>query len=131
MSSEQEVDYPEWAICPLTHDVMRDPLMDKNGLTYEREAIAEWLLRGNATCPLTRKPLSYHMLIPNVALRLKIEQWKREHDIEVEPLSWSHKNVALMMMMKDDDPPMSHRPSPSRRGRMARFRVGSRRTERM
>ena len=95
--SQSEIEYPDWAICPLTLEVMKDPLMDKNGLTYEREAIVEWLRRGNSTCPLTRKTLSYSMLVPNAALRLKIEQWKRVNNIPVEPLNKPAKDLSFVM----------------------------------
>jgi hypothetical protein len=79
---EEEDEQPDPSfICPLTLEVMRDPLMDRKGLNFERHAIVEWLNRGNATCPLTREPLSYSKLVPNAALRLKIEQWKKDHNI--------------------------------------------------
>lgn len=79
---EEEEEQPDPSfICPLTLEVMRDPLMDRKGLNFERHAIVEWLNRGNATCPLTREPLSYSKLVPNAALRLKIEQWKKDHSI--------------------------------------------------
>ena len=78
---------PSNFICPLTLEIMSDPLMTcKNHLNFERSAIVEWLNRGNTTCPLTREPLSYSKLVPNAALRLQIEQWKRDHGIPVERL---------------------------------------------
>lgn len=36
---------------------MRDPVMDNEGVTYERDAIVEWLKRSPVS-PVTRKPLS-------------------------------------------------------------------------
>ena len=75
---------PEAFICPLTLEVMEDPLMDRRGMNFERRAIVEWLGRGNTTCPLTREPLKYSNLIPNSQLRLRIEQWKRNQGIEVK-----------------------------------------------
>jgi hypothetical protein len=76
-------EFPDWAICPLTLEVMNDPLMNRDGLNYERKAILEWLNRGHTTCPLTRKPLSYHLLAPNAQLKLRINNWKRQHNLPV------------------------------------------------
>ena len=47
--------------------------MDPEGNTYEKSAIMAWL-KQNSTSPLTRKPLTADMLIPNRALRDLIEQ---------------------------------------------------------
>lgn len=77
---EDQVDIPDWALCPLTLEIMDDPLMDRDGLNYERKAIVEWLNRGHTTCPLTRKPLSYRMLAPNAQLKLRIDHWRRQHN---------------------------------------------------
>lgn len=75
-----ELDIPDWAMCPLTLEIMNDPLMDRDGLNYERKAIVEWLNRGHSTCPLTRKPLSYRMLAPNAQLKLRLDNWRLQHN---------------------------------------------------
>jgi hypothetical protein len=74
---------PEYFICPLTLEVMEDPLMDRRGNNFEHKAIVEWLNRGKKTCPLTREPLAYSKLISNVPLRMRIERWKKDHGINV------------------------------------------------
>ena len=86
-------EYPEWAICPITLELMKDPIMDIHGNNFERAAIVEWLDRGNTSCPLTRRPISYFNLAPNTALRMKIEQWKRSKNIPVEPLTKKTKQI--------------------------------------
>eukprot|EP00538_Stauroneis_constricta_P002648 CAMPEP_0119562122 /NCGR_PEP_ID=MMETSP1352-20130426/19537_1 /TAXON_ID=265584 /ORGANISM="Stauroneis constricta, Strain CCMP1120" /LENGTH=285 /DNA_ID=CAMNT_0007610469 /DNA_START=384 /DNA_END=1241 /DNA_ORIENTATION=- len=75
---------PEEFKCGITLEIMSDPLMNRDGINYEREAIMEWLNRGNDSCPLTRRPLSYSKLVPNAQLRLKIDQWKLQHGMPVE-----------------------------------------------
>ncbi|CAM9747123.1 unnamed protein product [Chrysoparadoxa australica] len=57
----------------LFSQVMRDPVSDAEGNTYERAAIIEWLA-SHATSPITRSPLSADELVPNRALREAIEQ---------------------------------------------------------
>jgi hypothetical protein len=55
--------------CPISSDIMRDPVMCTDGHTYERVAITEWV-KHKATSPLTNQPLERPvMLIPNYALR--------------------------------------------------------------
>lgn len=58
--------------CPITNQLMRDPVIGSDGYTYERSAIVEWLQR-NPTSPITREPMSIRNLKPNRALRDVIE----------------------------------------------------------
>ncbi len=59
--------------CPLTMEVMRDPVMAADGQTYEREEIEKWFAKGNKTSPLTGAELLSTVLMPNIALRKAIE----------------------------------------------------------
>ncbi len=59
-------------ICPISHQIMIDPVMTSDGQTYEREVITQWLLTSQ-TSPLTNAPLANTTLIPNIALRNIIE----------------------------------------------------------
>lgn len=54
--------------CPITFELMRDPVIDREGNSYEREAIEEWL-RARGVSPITRNPLAVADLAPNRALR--------------------------------------------------------------
>jgi hypothetical protein len=54
-------------ICPITQDVMREPVIDREGNTYEKSAILEWLKSTN-TSPITRNVISALELVPNRAL---------------------------------------------------------------
>ncbi|XP_057997034.1 U-box domain-containing protein 24 isoform X2 [Hevea brasiliensis] len=62
--------------CPITRDVMVDPVETSSGQTFERSAIEKWLADGNKLCPLTMTPLSTSILRPNKTLRQSIEEWK-------------------------------------------------------
>lgn len=59
--------------CPITYQLMIDPVMDPEGYTYEREAIVNWL-RSKSESPFTRNPLHIDQLIPNRALKSAIDQ---------------------------------------------------------
>lgn len=61
--------------CPITREVMTDPVETPSGHTFERCAIEKWLAEGNL-CPMTSTPLNITMLRPNKTLRQSIEEWK-------------------------------------------------------
>ena len=52
---------------------MHYPVMDREGNSYERTAIKEWL-RTHTTSPLSRKPLSADHLVENRVLRNAIDE---------------------------------------------------------
>jgi Mg-chelatase subunit ChlD len=60
--------------CPITQEVMKDPVIGPDGVTYERTAIEAWFAAGNATSPLTRQPMTGRQLVSNLALRGAIEE---------------------------------------------------------
>ena len=61
--------------CPITFELMREPLMTRSGLSFERTAILDWLHEHNGTCPMTRTPLTVGDLVPNRRLQLLIREW--------------------------------------------------------
>jgi hypothetical protein len=60
--------------CPLTMEVMRDPVFTADGQTYERTEIEKWFALGNRTSPLTGEALPSTSLLPNIALRQVIRE---------------------------------------------------------
>jgi len=61
--------------CPITHELMVDPVIDPDGNSYERKAIEDWL-RQNGTSPITRTNLSAADLRPNRALKQAIDEYR-------------------------------------------------------
>jgi len=68
MSEDLPRECPEFLVCPITGDLMRDPVATVDGQTYDRPAIARWLNDHN-TSPLTGLPLPSKQLTTNFALR--------------------------------------------------------------
>uniref|UniRef100_A0A5B6Z4L3 RING-type E3 ubiquitin transferase n=1 Tax=Davidia involucrata TaxID=16924 RepID=A0A5B6Z4L3_DAVIN len=62
--------------CPITREVMVDPVETSSGHTFERSAIEKWFADGSNLCPLTMTPLDTSILRPNKTLRQSIEEWK-------------------------------------------------------
>ncbi|XP_058091352.1 U-box domain-containing protein 26 [Magnolia sinica] len=61
--------------CPISLELMCDPVTVSTGQTYDRASIESWVATGNTTCPVTRVPLSDFTLIPNHTLRRLIQEW--------------------------------------------------------
>ena len=59
---------PDDFICPITAEIMTNPVSTSDGFTYERAAITEWL-RTKDTSPKTGATLESKMLIPNHLVR--------------------------------------------------------------
>jgi hypothetical protein len=65
---------PSLFLCPLTHEVMEDPVVAQDGYTYERAMISQWQAR-SCRSPMTNQPMG-RALLPNHALRSSIQEWQ-------------------------------------------------------
>lgn len=66
-------------MCPLSLELMDDPVMTPTGNTYERAMIERHLDVNGKFDPLTRAPLTKEELYPNRALKLLMETMLSEH----------------------------------------------------
>ncbi|EFJ35074.1 hypothetical protein SELMODRAFT_165881 [Selaginella moellendorffii] len=80
-SAEEEPLQPfESFVCPLTKQIMKDPVMIQSELTYERSAIERWFKTcaeegRSVTCPATGVLLASTEMRSNIMLRHTIEEW--------------------------------------------------------
>lgn len=59
--------------CPITKDLMSDPVvLISDGYTYERAAITKWLEQ-NETSPITEAALQHKDMVPNLTMRSAIQ----------------------------------------------------------
>ncbi|CAN6182145.1 unnamed protein product [Urochloa humidicola] len=65
---------PEALQCPITLDLMTDPVTVSTGQTYDRASITRWIRAGCRTCPVTGERLRTADVVPNAALRGIIER---------------------------------------------------------
>ena len=68
-------DPPPSFLCPISQELMLDPVTCTDGHSYDRRNIVTWLAENN-TSPATGLPLSSRVLIPNIALRNAIDEWE-------------------------------------------------------
>lgn len=86
---------PSSFFCPITHEVMRDPVTTCDGQSYEHSAIRHWLAKSkHHLSPLTGDMLESNVLVRNHALRNAIGEFERarpdlfpaSRDADGEPL---------------------------------------------
>ncbi|KAH0764312.1 hypothetical protein KY285_000183 [Solanum tuberosum] len=85
----EEIQVPPYFICPISLEMMKDPVTISTGITYDRENIEKWIFSAkNNTCPATKQSLTCIELTPNVTLRRFIQSWctiNASHGIERFP----------------------------------------------
>tara|TARA_Y100000389_G_scaffold148109_2_gene147157 strand:- start:3415 stop:3855 length:441 start_codon:yes stop_codon:yes gene_type:complete len=60
--------------CPIGHEMMIDPVIAEDGITYERKNIEHWFTY-SLTSPITRQNINSHLL-PNLAIKQLINSSK-------------------------------------------------------
>lgn len=65
---------PDEYLCPITRQIMTDPVIAADGFSYERTSIQSWLRTGNHTSPMTNAPLAHTNLTPNRSLKQIIQR---------------------------------------------------------
>ncbi|CAH8359913.1 unnamed protein product [Eruca vesicaria subsp. sativa] len=72
---EEEIEIPNYFICPISLEIMKDPVTTVSGITYDRQSIVQWLEKV-PSCPVTKQPLPVDSdLTPNHMLRRLIQHW--------------------------------------------------------
>ncbi|EOY04489.1 ARM repeat superfamily protein, putative [Theobroma cacao] len=89
--SMSDISIPADFRCPISLELMRDPVVVASGQTYDRESINQWIESGHNTCPKTGQTLAHISLIPNRALRNLIAMWCREQRIPFETAGSNEK----------------------------------------
>ncbi|XP_068661755.1 U-box domain-containing protein 21-like [Aristolochia californica] len=75
ISPAAELTTPTHFRCPISLDLMKDPVTLCTGITYDRQSIETWLDSGNNTCPVTNQVLKSFEQIPNHNIRRMIQDW--------------------------------------------------------
>ena len=71
---------PSWLCCPITLELIEDPVFSRvSGRTYSRAAILRWL-RGSLTDPMTNTRCTERDLFDNLAMREELEQFNNSAD---------------------------------------------------
>ena len=68
---------PNRCLCPISREVMTDPVLAGDGYTYERAEIVKWFRQSN-TSPMTNEVLRTS-LVPNRTMKTVVEDWRQHH----------------------------------------------------
>ena len=63
ITNARNEEIPEEFICPITQDVMRNPVLCSDGFVYEKAAIGEWLISRKKTSPMTNLPMTSTQMV--------------------------------------------------------------------
>ena len=66
---------PDEYLCPITHELMHDPVIASDGHTYERGPIETWFSK-RVVSPKTGSALETSALFPNHVMRRQIIEWQ-------------------------------------------------------
>ena len=67
---------PSEFTCPISHEIMEEPVTTADGNTYDKENILAWFALGNITSPLTGEQLNTRRITPNRTLARAIIQFQ-------------------------------------------------------
>jgi hypothetical protein len=110
----------ESAVCPITLEIMSDPVVAADGHTYEREALLRWL-KGSNNSPATGAPLANRTIIPNYCVKMLIRELHQPHAREIlwlwriwhagwwvlsnVPAALGRAGLAVLLLLKVSDAP--------------------------
>lgn len=92
---------PEHFLCPITQEIMTDPVIAADGQTYDRNSITEWLSRGNRRSPLNGSTLSTTRLLDNIFARISIREHQSIVSVESQQ-SCVKSNLEKCILQKEE-----------------------------
>ncbi|KAE8680370.1 U-box domain-containing protein 15 [Hibiscus syriacus] len=98
----QSLVIPHEFLCPITLEIMRDPVIVASGQTFERESIQKWFDSNHRTCPKTRQTLAHLSVAPNYALKNLIAQWCEKNMIHLPKKEDQPSSKRFLVDHKDE-----------------------------
>ena len=97
---EEEINNGNYS-CPILFEIMEDPVMGDDGITYERANIQRWLSQPNShrKSPINNKRIS--ILIPNYQIKKIIEEKKQKYKLLKQRLISLKKELGWNITKKD------------------------------
>ncbi|KAE8685351.1 U-box domain-containing protein 3 [Hibiscus syriacus] len=89
------ISIPPHFLCPLSLELMTDPVIVASGQTYDRTSIQKWLDSGLSICPMTRQTLKHRDLIPNHTVKNMVANWCDEKSLQLSNNSGHAKLVPI------------------------------------
>lgn len=105
----EDIEVPQYFVCPISLQIMKDPVTAITGITYDRESIEHWIFNAkNTTCPVTKLLLPKDSeLTPNHTLRRLIQAWcidNASHGVDRIPTPKQPLSKAQVVKLLKDFP---------------------------
>ncbi|RWR80600.1 U box domain-containing protein [Cinnamomum micranthum f. kanehirae] len=101
------MEFPLHFRCPISMELMQDPVTISTGVTYERKNIEKWFnTYKKTTCPATMQLLEGLDLTPNHTLKRLILSWQEQNTASSSSSSGGieHNEVALLLRTIESTP---------------------------
>lgn len=96
--SYNTVQIPADFCCPLSLELMTDPVIVASGQTYERAFIRRWIDLGLTVCPKTRQVLAHTNLIPNYTVKALVAHWCESKGVKLpDPMKSMNLNIPSLL----------------------------------
>ncbi|KAJ8632069.1 hypothetical protein MRB53_025405 [Persea americana] len=96
--------------CPISMELMKDPVTISTGVTYERKNIAKWLhTYKKNTCPATMQPLESFDLTPNHTLKRLMLSWQGQTASSSSSLGRIDDNEVVLLLRTIESTPFKVR----------------------
>ena len=102
--------YKDW-VCPISHQLMVDPVVAQDGHSYERTEITEWLSRSSES-PMDRSIIDNKTLYTNIGLKTAIQEWKNNNPELVKKDEQLDRQIDLVALRMKPVPATIVRQSP-------------------
>jgi hypothetical protein len=95
---------PDECFCPISQEIMEDPVIAQDGHTYERTAIQQWFGTGRRTSPKTGARLLSIELLPNYTMRSLIQDLKARipvlarHELNLNNIEAAIKSLFMIFV---------------------------------
>ncbi|XP_076901046.1 U-box domain-containing protein 45-like isoform X2 [Bidens hawaiensis] len=108
---------PEELRCPISLQLMYDPVIIASGQTYERICIEKWFSDGHNTCPKTQQQLGHLSLTPNYCVKGLVTSWCEHNGVIVpdgppESLDLNYWRLSLSESESVNSKPVEMAPLP-------------------
>lgn len=78
--------------CPISLEIMSDPVTLATGHTYDRSSIEKWFRSGNLTCPKTGQKVDSGNVVSNLCMRSIIKQYCLQKGISMAEPAGGNRN---------------------------------------
>ncbi|KAE8662231.1 hypothetical protein F3Y22_tig00113716pilonHSYRG00041 [Hibiscus syriacus] len=89
---------PEDFRCPISLELMIDPVTVSTGQTYDRSSIQKWLKAGHTICPKTGEKLTSTELVPNTTLRKLIHQFCADNGVSLAKTGKKNRDITTTIV---------------------------------